>query len=127
MTLEEKIALVKQDIQTRFPGKRYTIRILLWDDGTDLVECRHGSQNIIHYSTYYNNELSYHEENSGNIGSGVIVDETGKEYFAREKWEDDMVEVAYCKNRVEGKELCEDICDFCMENCRGFVNINDLQ
>lgn len=42
MNLNEKINLVKKDIENRFPGKSNTVRILLWDDGTDLVECRYG-------------------------------------------------------------------------------------
>lgn len=59
MNLEEKIELVKKDILTRFPNCHYTIKILLWDDGTDSVECRHGDGEYIYRSTYYNNNLEY--------------------------------------------------------------------
>lgn len=125
MTLKEKIALVKQDIQTRFPGKRYTVRVLLWDDGTDLVECRYGSKDVLHLSTYYNNELKYSEEQM-NSQTGMLVDETGREYFSRETFEDEMIEIAYCKNQLEGKEACEQICEFCQDNLTDLINLNDL-
>ena len=41
--IEKQILLVKDDIRNRFPECAYTIRILLWDDNTTLVECRHGT------------------------------------------------------------------------------------
>ena len=60
LTLQEKIDLVKNDLLTRFPNCTHTVKILLWDDGTDVVECRHGDDNgQIHYSQYYNNELTF--------------------------------------------------------------------
>ena len=61
MNLDDKVELVKNDILDRFPGCSYTITILLWDDETDLVECRYGDGNTIHRSIYYDNQLSFEE------------------------------------------------------------------
>ena len=88
MSLEEKIALVKNDILTRFPGSHYTIRILLWDDGSDLVECRTGTNSdeegkaTLKISTYYNEELKYQEEDFY-VYEGMLVDQCGIEYSPR--------------------------------------------
>jgi len=80
MTLQEKIDLVKNDILDRFPGCPHTVRILLWDDGTDSVECRYGDNDgFIHNSQYYNNELTF---TSLNVDDRVtIVDENGIEHL----------------------------------------------
>ena len=55
--LQKQINLVKNDILSRFPNCSYTILILLWDDGTTSIECRHGNNEgtKIYTSTYYNN------------------------------------------------------------------------
>ena len=61
--LNKKIRIVEEDIQTRFPNCGYTINIVLWNDGTDLIECRHGHKEnddtIISVSTFYDNKLTY--------------------------------------------------------------------
>lgn len=87
MTLQEKIDLVKSDLLSRFPNCAHTVRILLWDDGTDSVECRHGDDNDnTHYSQYYNNELTFHSfKRDGRV---MIVDKNGIEhdmYLVKEK------------------------------------------
>lgn len=96
MTLDEKIALVKNDILTRFPGCSHTVCINLWDDGTDSVECRHGKEETIYISRYYNNELIFEEVESD--GQVMIIDKEGndklyyltdkKEHASFEPWED---------------------------------------
>ena len=52
--LQQQINLVKNDILSRFPNCSYTVLILLWDDGTNSVECRHGNDSgtNIYTSTY---------------------------------------------------------------------------
>ena len=73
----------------RFPNCQYTIRILLWDDNTSLVKCRHGSVDEdgfcdkIHISTYYNNKLTFDIIDIKHV-NGVMMDETGKTYYPRE-------------------------------------------
>lgn len=61
--IQEKIDLVKNDILTRFPNCSYTVSILLWDDGTNSIECRHGNDegSKIYTSTYYDNKLTFEE------------------------------------------------------------------
>jgi hypothetical protein len=80
LTLQEKIDLVKTDILTRFPGCSHTVTIRLWDDGTDSVECRHGDDDdFIHYSLYYDNELTFTSFKLD--GRVMIVDEEGGEHY----------------------------------------------
>jgi hypothetical protein len=59
MTLDEKIQLVKQDLLSRHPEMPHTVRILLWDDGTDMVSCQYGDGKQLYISTYYKDELTY--------------------------------------------------------------------
>ncbi len=80
--LEKQIQIVKEDILKRFPDCNYTIKILLWDDNTNLVECRHGRDNKICISTLYDNTLIY-EEFEIKSNSGMFVDEYGTEYYPR--------------------------------------------
>lgn len=77
--IESQILMVKQDILSRFPNCRYTIRIILWDDDTSLVECRYGDGEKTYTSTFHNNELVYRELT--NKGEGMIIDEKGVEHF----------------------------------------------
>jgi hypothetical protein len=82
--LKRKIRIVESDIQTRFPNCGYTIKIILWNDGTDLIECKHGhivnDKTILSTSTFYNGKLNYNEnEMSGEIR--MTEDENGKEIF----------------------------------------------
>lgn len=63
-----EITEVINDIQNRFPncGENYTVKILLWTDGTSSVECRHGrvigDKAIVGVSRHYNEKLIYYEE-----------------------------------------------------------------
>lgn len=79
--IQRQIELVKTDILQRFPNCSYTIGILLWDDGTSLVECRHGNDEgtKIYKSTYYNNELIFDEIDIE--GKVMIKDMFGNEKF----------------------------------------------
>ena len=73
----EGIELVKNDILTRFPNCSYTVVIRLWDDGTNSIECRHGSSDgkMIYTSTFYKNELIFDEEEID--GRVMIEDKEG--------------------------------------------------
>ena len=79
--LQERIDLVKNDILHRFPNCSYTINILLWDDGTSRVDCRHGNADgtKIHITSVYNNEVSYNEIDID--GRVMIKDEFGNEHY----------------------------------------------
>jgi hypothetical protein len=79
--IERQIELVKNDILQRFPKCSYTIRILLWDDGTSSVECRHGNNEgtKVYTSTYYKDELTFEEIDID--GRVMIIDEFGNEQF----------------------------------------------
>jgi hypothetical protein len=79
--IQKQIELVKNDILQRFPNCSYTIGILLWDDGTSRVECRHGNDEgtKIYTSVYYNNELSFDEIDIA--GKVMIKDRFGNEKF----------------------------------------------
>lgn len=63
--IEELTALVIADMQSRHPDCSYTVRVLLWDDETLLVECRHAHNSeqgiIICNSVYNKDELKYTE------------------------------------------------------------------
>ena len=82
--LNRKIGKVVTDIKTRFPNCNYTIKIILWDDGTDLIECKHGhildDKTILSTTTLYKGSLKFEE----NIMSGDILmteDENGNDIF----------------------------------------------
>ena len=79
--IQEQIEIVKSDILNRFPNCSYTVRILLWDDGSSLVECRHGTNEgtKMYNSIYYNNELTFNEIDKN--GMVMIIDEFGNEKF----------------------------------------------
>ena len=83
MKLDQKIKIVKDAMLERYPDCRHTIRILLWDDGTDLVECRHGIINgdnlQLQIVTYYNDKLSYDVKYFKKT-STMLIDEKGKKY-----------------------------------------------
>ena len=63
--IQRLVKLVVDDMQERHPNCPHTVRILLWDDGTSLVECRHArkveEEIIICNSVYRNDELKYSE------------------------------------------------------------------
>lgn len=80
--LDDIISLVKDDMIERFPDCSYTIRILLWNDDTSLVECRHGDGKKLHISRYYQDKLVYEEIDISFTGN-MMVGEDGREYFPR--------------------------------------------
>lgn len=91
-SLEDKIQLVKDDLLSRLPGVPHTVTVLLWDDNTSLIECRHGDGTHIHTSTYYNGSLEYKSELM--MSGSMMKAADGKSYFAVESPnpEDEMVE-----------------------------------
>lgn len=82
-TLEGKIQLVKDDLLSRLPGVPHTITILLWDDHTSRVECRHGDGFNIHTSTYYNGNLEYKVEPM--LSGSMMTTSDGHRYFLKDK------------------------------------------
>lgn len=96
MELAEKITLVKNEILTRFPDCHYTVITTQWNDGTDCVECRHGTkEGTVYTATYYANKLTFYEENVI-PGSLMLKTEDGKyvyvmpdsefdEYFGKDR------------------------------------------
>ena len=84
---QELIALVVNDMQGRYPNCRHTVRILLWDDGTSLVECRHARQSeegiIICNSVYYKDKLKFHEHILD--GDRIRIDGRGNEHDVKRK------------------------------------------
>lgn len=60
--LEEKIELVKTELLKNHPDCSYTVKILLWDDGTDSVQCQHGDEKFLYFAKYYDGKLSYEIE-----------------------------------------------------------------
>jgi hypothetical protein len=80
-TLKNKIKLVKNDMLSRFPNSPHTIRILMWDDGTDSVECRYGNDEgtKLYTSTYYDDNLTFREIDIN--GKVMVIDEFGNEKF----------------------------------------------
>lgn len=80
MNLNDKIELVKSEMTRLFPNCFHTIKILIWDDDTDSVSCRHATINgIIHNVTYYNNELTY--ESYPQLSNMMIDSASGNEFF----------------------------------------------
>lgn len=83
--IQEQISLVIDDMQKRYPNCHYTIRILLWEDGTSSIECRHAraekNDMIICISTYYQNELTYEE--SIMESHRIKIDGKGNEYYIK--------------------------------------------
>ena len=80
---QDKIKIVIDDILQRFPDCHYTVRLLLWDDETYSVECRHGDTDKIYISTYYNDELTYQEIDFKKIGNSMMIDDRGNEYYRK--------------------------------------------
>lgn len=83
--IQDRIELVKEEMFKRFPDCRYTIDILLWDDGTSSVKCKHGSNNddIIYIAEHYDGELMFEEQEM--MSSSIKISADGKEYYAIEK------------------------------------------
>ena len=85
--LKEKIDIVKNDLLGRLPGVSHTVCILLWDDGTSRVECRHGEdagdKYIIHTSVFYDGKLEYKAEPS--LSNQMKVAPDGRWYYIAEK------------------------------------------
>ena len=83
----ELIALVVNDMQERYPNCRHTVRILFWDDGTSLIECRHARRceegMIICNSVYYKDKLNYHEHKLE--GDRIRIDGRGNEHDVKRK------------------------------------------
>lgn len=77
--LKQQISIVKRDIRKRFPKCSYTIKILLWDDNTSDVECRHGTRNRLYISRYRNGELT-REAFKIRRGKNMMIDQYGNEY-----------------------------------------------
>lgn len=77
--VQSKIDLVTNEILSRFPNCYYTVRIILWDDDTFKVECRHGTADKLYISDFYNNELSFTEIDISHYGN-MMIDKDGNEY-----------------------------------------------
>jgi len=84
---QESINLVVDDMMKRYPDCRHTVRILFWDDGTSLVECRHARQSekgiIICNSVYYKDKLKYNEHLLE--GDRIRIDGRGNEHDVKRK------------------------------------------
>ncbi len=79
--IKKGVNIVKEDLLKRFPGCAHTTRILLWDDGSFNIECRHGKivgrRNMLYISTLYKNELTFKEiEVTGKV---TVIDKHGNE------------------------------------------------
>ena len=80
MILEKEILLVREDIQKRFPNCNSTVFILIWDDNTSSVECRHGTDNgKLCISKFYDNKLTYEEIDIKFIDN-MMIDKKGTKY-----------------------------------------------
>lgn len=83
--IQRRIELVTAKMLEKFPNCHYTIKTLLWDDGTSWVECRHGkldvasNTTIIHTMVHYNGELTY--ETTGMVSNSVVEDGEGNLYY----------------------------------------------
>ncbi len=86
---QDLISLVVNDMQERYPDCHHTVRILFWDDGTSLVECRHARLTekgvIICNSIYYKDELKYHEHQLE--GDRIRIDGRGNEHNIKSNYE----------------------------------------
>ena len=78
-----KIDLVKANMFLRHPKCNHTIIVTMWQDGTDRVECRHGTKDKLCISKVEDNKLSYEEYDKSAIGDNTMRDEFGEEYI---KW-----------------------------------------
>lgn len=83
IAIEKEIEIVKSHILNKFPGASYTIRILLWDDNTRCIECRHGDGKKIYCSAIDNGKLTYDE--SDDTFDGVMMDSRGVMYYPKNK------------------------------------------
>lgn len=85
--IEKFTTLVIADMQKRYPDCHHTIRILLWNDGTSLVECRYARHSkkgmVVCCSTYYDEKLKYHEYLLNN--EKIRIDGYGNEHFIKIK------------------------------------------
>ncbi len=74
------ISLVEKNILNKFPECNYTTTVTLWNDGTSMIRCKHGTDVSVHCFTYYNDELSY-EEIETDDSTIMTIDEFGTEYY----------------------------------------------
>lgn len=93
MTRQEKVDLVRASMQERFPDCHCTIRILLWDDGTDLYECRYGVETDVgvelHRYIHYNGKLEYDIDHTRKHTS-QWTDECGFDYLRVDRYIDSL-------------------------------------
>jgi hypothetical protein len=78
-----KIEAVKLEMSSMHWGCPHTIIVTLWEDGTDRVECRHGTKDKLCISKMEDNKLTYEEYDKSMIGDNTMRDEFGNEYI---KW-----------------------------------------
>src|SRR5690606_13863569 len=82
--VQDKIELVKAEMLRRFPDANYTVKVLLWDDDTYLVECRHGRHNEnggvdTHNIQWYDDEVHY--EINECRSNAIVEDEYGTQFY----------------------------------------------
>ena len=115
MDVEERIKLVTAEILKRFPDCYYTVSVLLWDDGTSSVECRHGDGDKIYNSRHRDGVLTYYEDDIRS--SAMKVDAEGNEYYILmdDNWDgffkeenDDYFE-NWPKEAIQGYITCQEI------------------
>lgn len=78
----EKIDEAKKLMKEKFPNNHHTIKILMWDDGDYLVECRHATPDlIIHNFKYHKSKGAFEFSSNPCVSNAIKVDEYGKEYY----------------------------------------------
>lgn len=81
--IEGRIDLVISEMKKKFPNRNYTVKILLWNDGDSLVECRHGDSEKIYNFVHHDGKLTVEETKM--LSNRIFVDELGDEYYIGEK------------------------------------------
>lgn len=61
-TLEGKIDCVKNSLLEKHPDCPYTIKVLMWDDGTDMVQAQYGDDKFLYIAKIYKKRLTYEIE-----------------------------------------------------------------
>lgn len=77
--LLQEIKTVEKALQSKFPHKPYTIRILLWNDNTRSVQCKYGDNNKNYTFTFKDGVMTYDEEETDE--KVMILNKSGEEEF----------------------------------------------
>jgi hypothetical protein len=78
-TLEGKIQCVKNYLLEKHPDAPHTIKVLIWDDGTDLVQAQYGDDKFLYIAKIYKEKITYEIEPI--LHPAWVTSKEGKDFY----------------------------------------------